>query len=71
MDPIERELAEAQTAYKDGVAKLTERRRRAVKAAMDAGWSQYRIAKLWQVRHNTIAAIVESIKKHENGEVQS
>lgn len=60
-DPIEAELLAAQANYQAAPI----RRRAAVKAAKDAGWSEYRIAKLWGVHHNTVAKIVDTLARQE------
>jgi DNA-binding NarL/FixJ family response regulator len=62
-DPIAAELDAAQAAYLEAPA----RRQEAVRRAIAAGWTQYRIAKRWGVHHNTVAAIVQTIDK-QNGE---
>jgi hypothetical protein len=60
-DPIADELDAAQANY----LAAPIRRRAAVQAALNAGWTQYRIAKRWGVHHNTVAKIIETIDRQE------
>lgn len=62
---IERELTEAQ-ADVIGARKAPARRRKAVMAALAAGWTKYKIAAVLGVGGPTVDAIVEAAK-HEAG----
>jgi DNA-directed RNA polymerase specialized sigma24 family protein len=59
---IERELAEAQAAVTAAKA-ATQRRRDAVVAAREAGWSKYKIAAVLGVGAPTVDSIIASAER--------
>lgn len=61
-DDIERELIEAQAGVKAARA-ATLRRQAAVSAALAAGWTKYRIAKVLGVNAPTVDSIIEAVKR--------
>jgi DNA-directed RNA polymerase specialized sigma24 family protein len=63
---IERELTEAQ-ADVIKAREATDRRRKAVVLARDAGWSKYRIAGVLGVKGPTVDSIIASAER-EKGE---
>lgn len=68
VDPIAEALTIAQETYMVHKAEDTARRQKAVEAALDAGWSMYRIAALIGVNANTIRVIAASINPNEDGQ---
>jgi DNA-binding NarL/FixJ family response regulator len=64
-DPIERQLVDAQAAI-EAAREATRVRQQAVRAALDAGWTKYRIAKTLGVNAPTVDSIIRTLERQES-----
>jgi len=64
-EEIGRELDEAQAAM-PLIREIQLRRQKAVKRALDAGWTKYRIAARLGAKGTTVDAIIKSIERSES-----
>lgn len=62
---IERELVASQAEVTEIATQARLRRQRAVLAALDAGWSRYRIAQVMGIASGTLNAIIAAAERQE------
>ena len=66
-DAIRQRLARAQKAFADGTRKLRAERQQAVKEALGAGWTKYKIAATMGVRGPTLDSIIKAAERESAG----
>jgi DNA-binding NarL/FixJ family response regulator len=66
-EQAERELADAQKAFRDGTSRLRKRRQEAVTRALDAGLTKYKIAATLGVKGSTVDSIISAVERKQEG----